>query len=813
MDTLRQDLRFTIRSLLRHPGFACVAVLVLALGIGATTAVFSVVNAVLLRPLPYRDPVRLVAVSGVHETSRASKTSPTVPLTDVALWRTAGIRAIESIGAFAYTQLPVRVDKQAFSPVTALVDPEFLPTIGVAPAKGSYFDSRLPGGAAPNDHTVIVSHRFWVEAFGADPNVVGRAVSVDGDAFSVRGVMPADFQFPRGDASYFTQPIDLVVPSAAFAGFPPQARQWWSVARLARGVALVQAQADLAAVALNVARDAGGTPDWSARLEPLAEVTARHARPALIVTLAIALVLLLIAATNVMNLLFSRGVTRLQEMAIRTAIGCSTGRLIRQLMMESACLAFVSGALGVVLAAITTDTLVALAPVHLPVTAHIGIDRSVLAFTVLVCAATAAIAGVFPALRAGGDTDAAVRSGGTRTTGTRALGRIQGALCVAQMALGVALLSVAASLTGGLTRLAHTDPGFRADSVLGFSLSVPDDHPMDVRKRFFQAALDDIRAIPGVTDAGFITFLPPEPRAGVFMGVTIGGAPELQKDEAPRVANTLIASPGYLATVGLHLVAGRDINDGDAAGAPPVIMVNAAFAKQYFPGRDAVGQHIGTGFDGSQPTREVVGVIADSHDRGLNRAAIPTVYVPFQQFALGYGSIAVRAHVAPATLVPEIRRRLSRLDPSVPLTGFQTLGVRIHDSLDEPRFYSLMATVCAAMAILFVTLGLYGLVSLSVARRVPEFGIRMAIGASGGRILATVLAQGLRMAVLGSAIGAGAALAAARVLRALPFTTEPMSVATLGGAAALVIVVTLVASFVPARRASRVSPLAALRYD
>ena len=812
MDTLRQDLRFTVRSLLRHPGFTCVAVLVLALGIGATTAVFSVVNAVLLRPLPYRDPERLVVVSGVHETVGGSQPSPIVPLTDVALWRAARVRTLESIGAFAYTQLPIRVDKQAASPVTALVDPEFLPTIGVAPAKGSFFERRLPGGSAPNDHTVIISHRLWLELFGGDPNVVGRAVSVDGDAFTVRGVMPESFQFPRSDASYFTEPVDLVIPSAAFTGFPANSRQWWGIARLASGVSLTQANADLAAVARHVASDAGGTRDWSTRLEPLAEVTARHAKPALLVTLAIALVLLLIAATNVMNLLFSRGVTRLQEMAIRTAIGCSTGRLVRQLMMESACLAFAGGALGVALAAATTNALVAFAPVHLPITSHIGVDRSVLLFTIAVCVITAATAGLFPALHAGGDTEAAVRSAGTRATGTRALGRLQGALCVAQMALGVALLSAAASLTGGLTRLAHTDPGFRADSVLGFSLSVPDDHPMDVRKRFYQSALDDIRAIPGVTDAGFITFLPPEPRAGVFMAVSIGGAPPLQKDDPPRIANTLIASPGYLKTIGLGVIAGRDITEGDATGTPPVILVNAAFTKKYFPGRDAVGQHIGTGFDGG-PVREIVGVIADAHDRGLNRAAIPTVYVPFQQFALGYGSIVVRTRISTAAVVPEIRRRLSRLDPSVPLTGFQSLDARIHDSLDEPRFYSLMATVCAAMAILFVTLGLYGLVSLSVARRVPEFGIRMAIGASGGRILATVLAQGLRMALLGSAIGVAAALASARVLRALPFVTEPMNVATVGAAAGLVIVVTLVASFVPARRASRVSPLAALRYD
>ncbi len=806
-----QDLRWALRSLWRSPSFTLGAGLVLALAVGTTTAVFSVVNAVLIRALPYPDPDRLVAVTSTYlPPGRPPEEVATVALTDVERWRDAKPASIASMGAFAYTELPIRVGQQAFSPVTALVDPEFLPTLGIAPARGTMFPAR---GTPSADNSVIISHRLWTGAFGSSPDVIGRTISVDGEPLTVRGVMPEDFQFPRADVSYFAKPVDLIMPAAAFAGFPQDSRQWWGIARLRPQASLGRAREEMGTIARAVAEQvAADHGDWSATVAPLDQVTTRSSRPAVLVVLAIALVLLAIASSNVMNLLFSRGATRLHEMAIRNAMGCSTGRLVRQLLAESVLLSLGSGAAGLGLASIATNRLVALSPVYLPVTGHIGIDGTVLAFTFGVCLLTAVAAGLVPAVHAARTSSEAVRAPGSRATGGRGVARVQRALCIVQIALGLALLATAGALTGGLRQLSTIDPGFRSDSVVGFEFSVPQDHSLDERRRFYADALREVQEIPGVASAGLITFLPPETRAGVFMGVRIGDAPPPQNGAPAPRANHLITSEGYFATVGLRMVEGRPFTEQDDARAPLVLIVNQAFAHRYFPDRRVLGQHVGVVYDGDR-MRDIIGVVGDSHDRGLGRAATPTVYIPFRQFALMYGAMAVRTHVAPTSLVPEIRRRLQRLDPAVPLVNFQTLDARIHASLDEPRFYAYLAAVCAAMAVLFVSLGLYGLIAFSVARRTQEFGIRMAIGASTGSITRLVLTQGALMASVGTLIGAGLALGFGRVLRALPFQVEPTSAGTVALAAALVVGVTLLACYLPARRASRVNPLEALRWE
>ena len=803
-----QDLRWALRSLRRSPGFTIVAALVLALAVGATTAVFSVVNAVLIRPLPYHEPGRLVAMSSVVEPPGAAPhDAQRVMLTHLVLWRGVS-KTIESMGGFAYTQLPILVGDQAFSPVTALVDPEFLPTLGVAPERGSQFAPRATTG---EDYSIIISHGLWVRAFSSDPGVVGRAVSVNGQPYTVRGVMPERFQFPRADASYFSDPVDLIVPASSFGGFPQDSYQWFGIARLRDGVALAAAQQEMRIIARDLANTDAHHKDWTVSLASLADVTTRSSRPALMIVLAITLVLLIIASSNVMNLLFSRGAARSGEMAIRQAMGCSTNRLVRQLILESLYLTVASGVVGVALAALATNALVALSPVHLPITQHISLDGAVLVFALGVCLVTALVSGLVPAIHAARTSSALVRAPGTRATGGRAVGRLQRSLCVVQIALGVALLSVAGALTGGLWRLSTTNPGYRSDDVLGFSFSVPGDHSMEQRVAFYNSALEQVRTIPGVISAGFITFLPPETRAGVFMGFTIEGAPG--NPGRPDMANHLISSPGYIATMGMQIASGRDFAETDDAHANPVVIVNEAFVKAYLPDGNPLGRRVGIAFTGGKPTREIVGVLRDVHDRGLARAAYPTIYIPYQQFALGYGSIAVRTSIDPASIAPEIRRRLGRIDPAIPLVHFERVTDRIRASLDEPRFYTWLAVACAAMAVLFVTLGLYGIVSFNVSGRTPEFGVRMAIGASGGAILRLVLAQGAWMSGVGAVAGIGLALASARMLRTLPFPVQSLGAATLGEAVGLVVCVTMVASYVPARRASRVSPLAALRQE
>lgn len=807
MNGIWQDIHFSIRLLTKQRHFSLVAVLILAAGVGATTAVFSVVNAVLLRPLPYEDSSRLVAFASHYLSPAGNRRVAQVTATDVGDWRRRS-QSFTSMGAFAYTQLPVRSGNRSFSPVTALMDPEFLRTLGNPPQLGTLFE---PGEGA--DYSAIISHAFWREAFNADPSVIGQSVVIDGMQYQVRAVLAPDFQFPRSDASYYTTPIELMLPASSFKGFPQSSRQWFGIGRLAPGVSLQQAEAELQSVAEGLAKPSAAGARWSVLLTPLGEETSRAARRPLLIVLGISVVLLLIAATNLMNLFFSRGTVRAREMAIRRAIGGSMGRIVRQLLIESVMLAAVGGAAGLLLASIAIDGIIALSPFHLPASGAISIDRTVLAFTIAICATAALVAGLFPALRLTSGADEALRSPGMRASAGRSVTRLQQALCVFQIALGVALLAVAGLLAHSLWRLNSVNPGYNVDEVIGFNMSVPNDISLDDRRRFYGAALEEVRTIPGVLQAGMISFLPPETRAGVFMGVAIDGAPPLEPNAPPRTTNTLISSPDYFKTMQMPMVQGRDFSAMDNATSPPVIIVNEAFVRRHLPSGDAIGRRIGTGFDGMKPVREIVGVVADTHDRGLAATAIPTVYISFEQFALPYGSIAVRTRAPMATVVPVIRDRLTRLNASVPLTDFQRVRDRVRDSMQEPRFYTLLAATCALMAVLFVSFGLYGLVSYSVSRRTSELGIRMAIGANRAMILKMVLLQGLRLSVAGVILGLGIALASTRALRALLFQVQAIDPLTLGLAAALVVVVTLAASYAPAYRASRVNPLAALRHE
>jgi putative ABC transport system permease protein len=809
MTGLWHDVRFGSRVLTKqHRHFALVAVLILAAGVGATTAVFSVVNAVLLRPLPYTQPSQLVAIAGVFASPTSTQRRPVVPLTDIAEWR-ARSRSFASMGGFAYTQLPVRRNDRSFLPVTALMDPQFLPTLGNSLHLGTFFDPDAKAGA---DMTAILSHALWMEMYGGDTSALGQPIFIDGAPYSVRGVLAADFQFPRSDASYYTAPVALMIPASSFQNFPLQSRQWFAIGRLASGVSRQQAEAELQGIAAGLAKPTAAG-QWSIELASLADETTRATRRPLMLVLGISVVLLLIAATNLMNLFFSRGTARVREMSIRRAIGSSMARIVRQLLIESLLLATVGGALGVLLAAFALEVIVALSPFHLPTSGSISIDRTVLLFTIAVSAAAALAAGLFPAVRLGFTADEALRGPGMRASVGRAVTRLQQGLCAFQIALGVALLAVAGLLAHSLWRLNVVDPGYNADEVIGFNLSVSNDQSLDDRKQFYARALDEVRTIPGVLNAGLISFLPPETRAGVFMGVSIDGVPPEEPGAPPRVANTLVSSVNYFATMQMQMVRGRDFADTDASTSPPIIIVNEAFVRRHVPTGNPLGRRVGTGFDGLRPVREIVGVVADTHDRGLGAQPIPTVYIPFQQFALPYSAVAVRTRLPMASLVPVVRDRLTRLNPAVPLTDFQRVDERIHESLREPRFYTVLAATCALMAVFFVSFGLYGLVSYSVSRRTFELGIRMAVGANRRAILGMVLMQGLKLSVIGVLAGLLIALVSARALRAQLFQVQPMDPLTLTLAATVVIAVTLVASYAPAYRASRVSPLTALRHE
>ncbi len=743
MDKLRMDIRYSFRTLARNPAFACIAILVLALGIGATTAIFSVVNAVLIRPLPYKDPARLVAISSLYRRNGVSRASGTVSLNEVERWREES-RSLESVGSFVFTALPVHMGTQSMFLVAIGADPELLDTLGIHPEMGH----NLPGnGSRLKDPSVLISHRIWVEGFQSDPQVLGRSLTLDGSPAVVAGVLPAWFQFPRSDASYFPEEPDLLFPVANIAdGWGRGSRQWFAVGRLGAGATIAQADAELKTI---TARMADTEPDLrgvSAQLSPLDAETTGSVRPALLLTLGISIVLLLIACTNIMNLLFSRAAERGREMAVRTAVGATAGRLVRQMLTESACLTLFAGAIGVVLADLVLGTLVRLSPAHLPISGRVEIDWRVLVFAFVVCSAASILAGVLPALHRSRQTGALAAN--TRSSGSRALLAFQRAMMITQIALGVGLLAAAGLLTHSLFRLSSVDPGFRTQGTVGFEVAFPSGSRRET-PHLYDRILEATRSVPGVVSAGWITNLPPETRAGVFMGFSIPGA---TADLKP-VCNFQVTSEDYLETAGIALARGRDISAADAAGSPRVALINETLARQYFPNADPLGRHILTAFEGRND-REIVGIVRDIHDRGLNAKPVATVYVPYRQFALSYGSVVARGKGAPEALLPEIRRQIGLATPNVPLRSLTTLDARLHRTLDAPRFYTIMAAGCALMAVLFVTLGLYGVISYAVSRRTAEFGIRMALGARGEQILWGVLWQGLQMAAIGVMLGA-----------------------------------------------------------
>jgi predicted permease len=403
----------------------------------------------------------------------------------------------------------------------------------------------------------------------------------------------------------------------------------------------------------------------------------------------------------------------------------------------------------------------------------------------------------------------AMRHPGLRVTASRGAIRVQQAMCIAQIALGMALVAAAGLLAKSLWQLDHVDVGFDTSQVIGFNLSVPDDLGDDAaRLRFYQSALEETRSLPGVQQAAFISFLPPETRAGIFMGARAEGE---DLSTPVRRANNLFASEGYFETMRMTTARGRTFEASDDAAHPLVVVVNETFAKQFLPDGDPIGRRIGTAFDDYAPVRTVVGVLRDTRDRGALRAPVATVYIPIRQLSLGYGAITVRTSEDLDVLAPQIRERIKALNAAVPLTDFQTLDRRQFESLREPRFYTMMAAGCAGLAVLFVTFGLYGLISYSVGRRRAELGIRIAVGAGQGRIVQLVLMQGLRMAAIGIAAGLALTFASSRALRSQLYEVQPFDPATITAAALLVMLVALAAAYGPARRASKSDPLVALR--
>ena len=806
------DLKYAFRMLLKTPGFTIIAALTLALGIGANSAIFSVVDAMLLRPLPFEDPDRIVMVwqrSAANPADRDVYSFPNyVDLRDQS-------QSFSTLAAFARTGAVLNQAEQSQALDGTAATPEIFATLGVRPWLGRTFtqeDAR--DGAAP---VVVLTYPFWQRAFGGDMNIVGRQISLSGRSHTVIGVMPPGWKFPIGD-----ERIDYVAPLHFLLGAAAQNRgaTFLSlVGRLKPGVSIQQAQAEITAISGGLAQQ---YPDTNTGAEAATVLTLHddvigNVRSALLVLLGAVALVLLIACANVANLLLARAASRSREIAIRTALGASRGRVVRQLLCESLLLAIVGTAAGLMLAWWAVDVLGALGSRGLPHLGVINVNFTVVAFTVGLALASTLLFGLIPALQVSrASVNTALQQGGKGSTGGAQSQRIRGLLVVSQVSLSLLLLAGAGLLIKSFVNLRSTNPGFDPERVLTAQINLPRVHyAADEEKRIRTHGLiqEKLAAIPGVQYAAGVEPLPLGGNAR-FSSFTVSGMAPLPRGQHPS-AGRLVATPDYFRVMRIPLLNGRAFTHADTRAAPPVAIVNEAFARRHFPHRDPVGQQLFLDLpDDTVRVCEIVGVAGNARHAALNEEAKPEIYLPFAQYAGGRLDIVLRTatpHLA--GLDAAVKQAVHAVDPDLFVPQLAPMTSFVGTQLAQPRFNMVLLAVFAGVAMILAAIGIYGVIAYSVAQRTREIGIRMALGAQRTEMLGMILRQSLALVAVGLVIGLLASLAGTRLMSSLlyevgatDFSTYALVMALLGGAA-------LLASYIPARRAMNVDPMVALRYE
>jgi putative ABC transport system permease protein len=805
MDTLRQDLVYAVRRLRQAPGFTAVAVATLALGIGANGAIFSVVNAVLLRPLAFEDPDRLVRLSQIWK-GRPSVYSPQNFL-DVQ----AAARSFESTAVYDTNGVTLTGRGQPASVQGTEASTTFFDVLRVRPALGRAFEK----GENEPGHTkvAILGHRLWRERFGGDPGVVGQTVQLNREPFTIVGIAPAGFAFPEG--------TDLWTPLEYDARFRSNSRGAWylgAVGRLRPEATLAQAREEVAAIHERLARAYPMDEGVGGTVISLQEAIVGDSRRALLVLLGAVGLVLLIACVNVANLLLARVAAREGELAVRTALGAGRSRLMFQLLTESLALSLLGGAAGILLAAFSLDALLALQPAGVPRLGEVRVDRAVVAFASLLSVITGLLFGVFPALQMTRRPTAESLREGSRgvLAGRGHLAR--SGLVIGQMALAMMLLAGAGLLLRSFTQLRRVDPGFRSESVLTFRLSLPDSAYRDddgSRVSFYDRLLERVAALPGVRSAGAV-MRAPLTGASFNLSFEVKGRPPLPPMQQPSM-EIRVATPDYFRTMAIPVVRGRAFSGRDVAKSPQVVLISEAAAARHFPGEDPMGKFIvlGWGRGEGQPKvgGEVVGIVGDVKERGLAEEKPPELYVAYAQVPIQTMDVVLRTSVTPRSLVPSVEKVVRELDPELPVARVATLDEVVARSISEPRFYMVLLGAFAAMAVFLAALGIFGVLSYSVVQRSREIGIRVALGAHPGDVLRMVLGHAAFLALVGVLAGLAGAVALSRAIGSLLFELSPTDPLTLGSMAVLLSAVALLASYLPARRATRVDPLIALRSE
>ena len=800
MDHLGHDLRYAIRTLRRRPGFTAVAVSTLALGVGANTAIFSVIDGVLLTPLPYDRPDELITVWRAHETRPEAKDPMSKPdIDDVA-----ATAAFERLVGWMEADVALTGMGEAEVVDGARVTGGLLEVFGLRPHLGR--DLHVDEAEAGPSDVVVVGHGFWTQRLGSDPSAVGGTLQLDGRSHEIVGVAPAGFDYPEGARLW--RPAD---------GCGRGCYDLRAIGRLAGAASLESAEAEVGALA---ARLEQLYPDSNHEklfnLVPLEEHVVGDVRTGLWVLLGAVGIVLLVACANVANLLLVRAQARTGEIALRVAVGASRGRLIGQVMVESLVLAFAGGAAGVALAFYAVEGLVALAPADVPRLDQVAVDGSVLAFALGLVLTVALLFGLAPALRLARSSIAdRLGAASGRRAGDRAEVRSRNALLACEVALSVTLLVGAGLLLDSFARMSAIEPGYETRRVVRFTLSLPEDRYGDLDEiAAFAGALEGgIRTIPGVEAVGSIRAAPLG-GSNLIGRVLVEGRPD-PPPEDETFAGLRPSTHEYLETMRIPVLRGRGLDASDGRGAPPVAVVNERFVEENFPGQEILGARVGITIDfgyGS-PYFTVVGVVADVLSSSLTGDARAELYVPLAQMGPGYFTVNVRSTPGAPPVLPEVRSRVSALDSDLPLRDVETMEEVVRRELASGRFYLTLVGLFAALALALAAVGLYGVVSYLVARRTREIGVRMAMGAGRRSIAGLVLGQGIRPAALGLGAGLSIAYAGSRLLESLLYQVDPTDPSIFGGVAVLLVSVLIAATLLPARSATRVDPVEALRAE
>jgi putative ABC transport system permease protein len=809
MGDLLRDLRLAFRQALKSPGFTLTAVITLALGIGAATMIFSMVDAVLLRPLPFHEQERLLTVWG--EVKQRGQKYAEVSIQDFADWR-------ERNQVFSDLALTTTNDNDvaltgAGEPLhvrARLTSDNLFQLLGARPLLGRTF---LPGQEdKPGTAVVLLSHGFWQRHFASDPGAVGRQIQLDGEPHTIVGVMPPEFRYPAD--------IDLWTTLSGIYAVPElrDLRIFHGVGRLKPGVTLEQAREDMDRISAQLERERPiANQGYSAWLAPIIEEILGDTRPALILMLGAVALLLLIACANVAGLLLARAASRQKETAVRTALGAQRGRLVRQLLTESLLLAALASALGLALAWAGLRVLGSLGAVDVPRLDEVGFDARVVAFSVLAGLVTAALFGLAPALQtARPNLTAALKEGGKSSAGSRT-SRLRSLLVAGEVALALVILVMAGLVIRSFVELQRTDLGFRPDNVLTFRLTLygqkyPEPHRWAT---LFRTVLERVEALPGVENAGVVLLRPLSGPIGWDYDFTLEGQSQTEQATNPS-SNHERVSPGYFRTMGIPLTAGRDFTWTDTETSQPVIIINQSTAERFWPGQDPIGKRLRFGrfAQTGRPWLTIVGVVGDARYREIE-AVRPDLYVPFLQDPHWAMDVVLRTESDPMTLARPVADVVRSIDPGLPVANLTTMEKEIGDSVARPRLRTLILALFAGLALVLAAVGLYGIIAYSVAQRGHEIGIRMALGADRRQVLGLILRQGLGLTLAGLAAGlAGAvALVATGWLGDLLYNVKPTDVFTFAVVPLLLIAVALLASLLPARRATRVDPLVVLRAE